>query len=207
MSGAWIDASTRRRDRPCQRRPSPIHANTARRWTSRRCRPRSRPERTLCVTDSRITIPSRTSCPATSCCCRPAASCPADGVILEATDFFVSEAVLTGESFPVGRRPAPFDADAALAERTNCVFLGTNVRSGTARCLVVRTGRRTEFGAIAQRLTLRPPETEFDRGIRHFGYLLTSAMLIMVLLVFVAHMLAGGRRSRRCSSRSRWPSD
>ena len=49
----------------------------------------------------------------------------------------------------------------------------------------------TEFGAIAHRLTLRPPETEFDRGIRRFGYLLTSAMLVMVLLVFVAHMFRG----------------
>jgi Mg2+-importing ATPase len=116
---------------------------------------------------------------------------PADAVLLEATDFFVSEAVLTGESFPVQKRPGVLDASAALAERSNCVFLGTNVRSGTARSLVVATGPATEFGAIAHRLTLRPPETEFDRGIRRFGYLLTSAMLTMVLVVFVAHMLRG----------------
>ena len=76
-------------------------------------------------------------------------------------------------------------------ERATCVFLGTNVRSGTARCLVVATGEATAFGAVAERLRLRPPETEFDRGIRHFGYLLTSAMLVMVLLVFVAHALRG----------------
>jgi P-type Mg2+ transporter len=116
---------------------------------------------------------------------------PADGVLLEATDFFVSEAVLTGESFPVQKQPGLVDAAAELVERTNCVFLGTNVRSGTARCLVVATGSVTAFGAIAHRLTLRPPETEFDRGIRHFGYLVTSAMSIMVFLVFVAHMLRG----------------
>jgi Mg2+-importing ATPase len=116
---------------------------------------------------------------------------PADAVILDASDFFVSEAVLTGESFPVQKR-AGVTADAApLGERTNCVFLGTNVRSGTARCLVVVTGSATEFGAIAHRLTLRPPETEFDRGIRHFGYLLTSAMLMLVMVVFVAHVLGG----------------
>jgi P-type Mg2+ transporter len=114
---------------------------------------------------------------------------PADAVILEATDFFVSEAVLTGESFPVQKRAGISDPSAELAERINCVFLGTNVRSGTAKCLVAATGPATEFGAIAHRLTLRPPETEFDRGIRQFGYLLTSAMLIMVFLVFVVHML------------------
>ena len=130
---------------------------------------------------------------------------PADAVNLEASDFFVSEAVLTGESFPVQKRPGATSA-ASLAERTNCVFLGTNVRSGTARCLVVTTGATTEFGAIAHRLTLRPPETEFDRGIRHFGYLLTSAMSILVFLVFVAHTLESHQSiSRPCASRLSGP--
>jgi P-type Mg2+ transporter len=116
---------------------------------------------------------------------------PADGVILEATDFFVSEAVLTGESFPVEKRSGSVAATAGLRDRLNCVFLGTNVRSGTARCLIAATGLGTQFGAIAHRLTLRPPETEFDRGIRRFGYLLTSAMLVMVLVVFIVHVLNG----------------
>ena len=116
---------------------------------------------------------------------------PADAVILDATDFFVSEAVLTGESFPVQKVPGSVDQGADLRQRINCVFLGTNVRSGTARCVVVATGPKTEFGAIAHRLDVRPPEAEFDRGIRHFGYLLTIAMLVMVLLVFVAHVFRG----------------
>jgi Mg2+-importing ATPase len=112
---------------------------------------------------------------------------PADAVVIDAVDFFVNEAVLTGESFPVQKAPGPVAASADVAGRTNCVFMGTNVRSGTARCLVAATGAATEFGAIAHRLMLRPPDTEFDRGIRRFGYLLTSAMLVMVLLVFVVH--------------------
>jgi Mg2+-importing ATPase len=116
---------------------------------------------------------------------------PADGLLLEATDFFVNEAVLTGESFPVEKRPGVVAATASLPARMNAVWLGTNVRSGTARVVVVATGPRTEFGSIASRLALRPPETEFDRGIRRFGYLLTSAMLVMVLVVFAVHMLAG----------------
>ena len=116
---------------------------------------------------------------------------PADGVILESADFYVSEAVLTGESFPVLKQPGTVDAASELVERTNCVFLGTNVRSGTAKCLIVHTGSATAFGAIAHRLTLRPPETEFDRGVRRFGYLMTGAMLVMVLVVFAAHMLRG----------------
>jgi Mg2+-importing ATPase len=116
---------------------------------------------------------------------------PADGVVLEAADCHVSEAVLTGESFAVEKRPGPIGASSGLSVRTNCVFLGTNVRSGTARCVIVKTAAATEFGAIAARLSLRPPETDFDRGIRHFGYLLMSAMLIIVLLVFAAHVLGG----------------
>jgi P-type Mg2+ transporter len=116
---------------------------------------------------------------------------PADALLLEATDCYVNESVLTGESFPVLKRPGAVPTHAPIARRENCVYLGTNVRSGTARCMVVHTGRATEFGAIAHRLTLRPPETEFDRGIRHFGYLLTSAMTIMVMLVLAANLLLG----------------
>jgi Mg2+-importing ATPase len=116
---------------------------------------------------------------------------PADGVLLDATDFFVSEAMLTGESFPVEKSPGVSAPGATLSERANCVFLGTNVRSGTARCLVVRTGSATQFGSIAHRLRLRPPDTAFDLGLRHFGYLLTSVMFIMVTAIFVAHTLEG----------------
>jgi len=116
---------------------------------------------------------------------------PGDGVLLDAADFFVSESVLTGESFPVEKRPGVVESAAGLAQRTNCVFSGTNVRSGSARCLIVETGARTAFGAIAARLARKAPEAEFDRGLRHFGYLLTTAMLVLVLAVFAAHVLRG----------------
>jgi P-type Mg2+ transporter len=116
---------------------------------------------------------------------------PADCLVLEAADAFVSEAALTGESYPVEKSSDAVTADTPLSRRSNCVHLGTNVRSGTLRCLVVTTGAGTQFGAIAQRLSLRAPQTEFDRGIRRFGYLLTSAMLVLVFLVFVAHMFSG----------------
>jgi Mg2+-importing ATPase len=97
--------------------------------------------------------------------------------------------VLTGEAFPVEKRPGPVPADASLAERANCVFMGTSVRSGTARALVVRTGEDTAFGEIAARLRLRPPETEFERGIRLYGYLLMRITVVIVLLVFAAQFL------------------
>ncbi len=114
---------------------------------------------------------------------------PADGVILEARDFLVVEASLTGESFPVEKRPGVASPRAALTQRFNCVYLGSSVRSGTARVLVVRTGRDTAFGAIAERLATRPPETDFSRGVRQFGYLLVRVMLVMVVFVLVVNHL------------------
>jgi Mg2+-importing ATPase len=109
---------------------------------------------------------------------------PADGVLLEAQDFFVNQAVLTGETFPVEKTVGPVAADAGLAERTNCVYMGTNALSGSARALIVGTGQRTAFGQIADSLKLRPPETEFEHGVRHFGLLLAEVMMVMVVLVF-----------------------
>ncbi len=108
---------------------------------------------------------------------------PADGVILSASNLFVNQAVLTGETFPVEKTIAPVAANASLAERTNCVFMGTSVGSGTATAVIVETGRSTIFGQIAQRLSLRPEETEFERGIHRFGNLLSQVMLVMVIIV------------------------
>jgi Mg2+-importing ATPase len=116
---------------------------------------------------------------------------PADGALLEATDFFVDEAVLTGESFPTEKRCGAVAAGAGLAERSGAVFLGTNVRSGAARCVVADTGMATQLGAIGRSLATKAPEAEFDRGIRRFGWLLTISMSILIVLVFAANVLLG----------------
>ena len=113
---------------------------------------------------------------------------PADGLVLEAKDFFINQAVLTGETFPVEKIPGVVAEKASLPERTNVVFMGTNVRSGTARVLISETGLQTAFGQIADRLTLRPPETEFERGIKRLGYLLTEVMLVLVLGIFAINV-------------------
>lgn len=114
---------------------------------------------------------------------------PADGVVIEAQDFLVSEASLTGESFPVEKRPGIVKPETPLAGRTNAVFLGTSVQSGTAKVLVVETGRRTEFGKIGAQLRARHPETDFDRGVRNFADLLLRVMMFVVLFVLTANLL------------------
>ena len=113
---------------------------------------------------------------------------PADGLVLEAKDFYVNQAVLTGETFPVEKTPGVMAENAGLSERTNVVFMGTSVSSGSARVMIVETGEKTIFGQIANRLTLRPPETEFERGIKHLGYLLTEIMFVLVLGIFALNV-------------------
>ena len=113
---------------------------------------------------------------------------PADARVIAARDFFVNQAMLTGETFPAEKRPGVVGADAATASRTNCVFMGTNVRSGSASALVTATGEGTIYGGIADRLALRAPETEFERGIRRFGQLLTQLMTLLVLAIFAVNV-------------------
>src|SRR6266508_1170226 len=113
---------------------------------------------------------------------------PADGCVLEEKDLFVNQAVLTGESLPVEKQTTPVAAGASLTERTNCVFFGTSVSSGTGRMLVVQTGRATALGQIADRLTLRPPETDFEHGVRRLGALLSEVTLLLVLVVFAINV-------------------
>lgn len=113
---------------------------------------------------------------------------PADGILIDAKDFFVSQALLTGETFPNEKRPGMSAENASLAERHNCVFMGTSVRSGVATALIVHTGRNTSYGQIADTLALRPPETEFERGLRRFGAMLMHIMIVIVLAVLAINI-------------------
>jgi len=131
----------------------------------------------------RVLLPSDQVVPGDVVVLSPGSLIPADGVLISASDLFVNQAVLTGETFPVEKTAAPVAANASLAERTNSVFMGTSVGSGSATAVIVRTGRNTVFGQIAQRLSLRPEETEFERGIHRFGNLLSQVMLVMVIIV------------------------
>jgi Mg2+-importing ATPase len=117
------------------------------------------------------------------------ATIPADCLILESTDLYVDEASLTGESFPVEKAVGVMPADTPLAKRTNAVFMGTHVVSGKAHVVVVKTGSGTEFGAVSDRLALAQPETEFERGVRKFGYLLMEVTLLLVIGIFAVNVL------------------
>ncbi|MEQ1897374.1 MAG: magnesium-translocating P-type ATPase [Vicinamibacterales bacterium] len=112
------------------------------------------------------------------------AAVPADCRILWSTDLFVDESSLTGESFPAEKNAGDVAAAAPLAQRSNTLFQGSHVVSGMGRALVVGTGGETVFGKVAERLRLRPPETEFERGLRRFGQLLIQITLVLVIAIF-----------------------
>jgi Mg2+-importing ATPase len=115
---------------------------------------------------------------------------PADCLILESKDLYVDEAALTGETFPAEKTPCcrPLPEETPLGQRSNTLFLGTHVVSGTARVIVVRTGTATEFSQVSRRMALGRPETEFERGVRRFGYLLMEVTLILVIAIFAINV-------------------
>lgn len=107
---------------------------------------------------------------------------PADAGILNSCDFHVQEALLTGESFPV-------EKNVSVTQEPTMIYFGSSVMNGTATAVVLSTGLRTKFGHIAERLNAPPPETEFDRGVRTFGYLILKTIIALTLFVFVANTL------------------
>ncbi len=113
---------------------------------------------------------------------------PGDSLILESQDLYVDEASLTGETFPVDKSAGVIPADTVLLSRSNAVWMGTHVISGDAKILVIFTGNETEFGKVSDRLSLKPQETEFERGIRRFGYMLMEITIVIVFIIFAVNV-------------------
>ncbi|MGD9775270.1 magnesium-translocating P-type ATPase [Diaphorobacter sp.] len=113
----------------------------------------------------------------------------ADAQVLEAKDFFVNQALLTGEPYPVERHAGPPVDDAAWdAEADSAIFMGSSVVSGSARALVMRTAKRTAIGQIATSLEKPPPPTAFEIGTRQFGLLIMRLTLLLVLFTLLVNV-------------------
>ncbi len=117
---------------------------------------------------------------------------PADATLLEARDFFVNQAQLTGEPFPVEKKLlAPTDAQAPTTwelDASDRIFLGSSVVSGSARALIGRTGSSTAIGQIAVDLNKAAPPTAFELGTRQFGMLIMRLTLLMVLFTLLVNV-------------------
>jgi Mg2+-importing ATPase len=117
---------------------------------------------------------------------------PADARLMSAKDFFVDQSALTGESFPLEKTPTVLSAQEACSvnEWNNYLFMGTSVVSGSATAVVVKTGSFTDYGKIVKKLIERRPETEFERGLRRFGYLILQVTFLLVVFVFFVKALS-----------------
>ena len=113
---------------------------------------------------------------------------PADLRILEAKDLYVGQSSLTGESDAVKKQ---VDTNISLEEidnlsdLDNICFMGTNVISGSAKGVVIKTADNTYFGKVAYTISTGKPKTSFQKGIESISKLLIKFMLILIPLVFI----------------------
>lgn len=114
---------------------------------------------------------------------------PGDCLLIKSQELFVDEAAFTGESYPVEKIVGVLPQETPLGKRSNSLFMGSHVISGKGTALVVQTGKQTAFGKISSSLQLRAPETDFEKGIRKFGYLLMQITLLLVFVIFAINAL------------------
>ncbi|WP_394760823.1 magnesium-translocating P-type ATPase [Phenylobacterium sp.] len=115
---------------------------------------------------------------------------PADALVLEADAFTANEAALTGEPYPVEKRPGTVTGLTA-GEASNALFRGAVAQTGEALALVVSTGRATLFGAAASALNETEETSPFQRDLRSYGLLTARLTIALVLLVLTTHVLFG----------------
>src|SRR5665213_3174268 len=114
---------------------------------------------------------------------------PGDSLIIASQELFTDEAAFTGETYPVEKNACILPVDTPLAKRSNTLFMGSHVISGKATALIIKTGKATEFGKISAGLQSMAPETDFERGIKRFGYMLMEITLLLVIIIFAINVL------------------
>lgn len=115
---------------------------------------------------------------------------PADLRVISCKDLFVNQASLTGESFPVEKFSETDKVSSKnIMDFQNILFMGSSVVSGTGLALVIATGQNTKFGEVSKRLTALNIETNFDKGIKKFTWLMIKFMVVLVCLIFSINFL------------------
>ncbi len=95
---------------------------------------------------------------------------PADARIIEEQSLQCDEGTLTGESFPVMKDAKPLEKDVPVFDRKNMVFAGTVVTYGRSKAVITSTGMNTEFGKIAEEVTLaEPKKTPLEKRTAEIG--------------------------------------
>ncbi|MBK8482066.1 MAG: cation-translocating P-type ATPase [Proteobacteria bacterium] len=117
----------------------------------------------------------------------------ADARLLEGHALEVREAMLTGEALPVGKcHRGALDAATALAERSNMLWMGTEVVQGRGSALIVATGMDTELGKIAGMLgAISSEPTPLQSYLARFGRWVVWACVAVSAVVFAVGLAAG----------------
>ncbi len=118
---------------------------------------------------------------------------PADLKIIEAKDLYVSQSTLTGES-EASKKVVNLENNKieTITDLNNVCFMGTNVTSGYAKAVVIKTGDNTYFGKIAHTVTNGKPQTAFQKGIKSVSKLLIKFMLVMIPIIFILNVNTHG---------------
>jgi len=117
---------------------------------------------------------------------------PADCRIFQYENLEVNEAVLTGESWSIGKTNEVLAKDTILAERKNMLYAGTHVEMGNCRAIVVSIGMNTEFGKIAGMLEkIKEEETPMQKKINKFAKKISLLIVGLVVVLFITGFLSG----------------
>ena len=114
---------------------------------------------------------------------------PADCYLLSASGLTANESALTGETFPAEKRAGALDAGTVLAKRSNCLYMGTGIKTGSGRAVVVHTAPESEFGKISARVQSKEKPTDFERGVQSFGTFLIRITVVMLAAIFLFNIL------------------
>ena len=113
---------------------------------------------------------------------------PADLRVIEAKDLYVGQSSLTGESDAVRKNvnsELSIDELDNISDLDTICFMGTNVISGSAKCVVIKTADSTYFGKVAHTITTGKPKSSFQTGIENISRLLIKFMLVLTPIVFI----------------------
>lgn len=114
---------------------------------------------------------------------------PADIRLIESKDLYVGQSSITGESDAV-RKLTNTEIESiedieSITDLDTICFMGTNVISGSAKAVVIKTGDSTYFGKVAKTLIQGKPKTNFQKGVESISKLLVRFMIILIPIVFL----------------------
>ncbi|XP_012883497.1 PREDICTED: calcium-transporting ATPase type 2C member 1 [Dipodomys ordii] len=119
---------------------------------------------------------------------------PADLRLFEAVDLSIDESSLTGETTPCSKvtAPQPAATNGDLASRSNIAFMGTLVRCGKAKGIVIGTGENSEFGEVFKMMQAEEaPKTPLQKSMDLLGKQLSFYSFGIIGIIMLVGWLLG----------------